>query len=117
VTFALLMAGTILATVGFGEHYAIDLVVAVPFACAVASFAIEAPRRLFPLGCLAATVVWMLTLRFSPSLLLTPGLLPLAELVTVAVPLACYWRRGKTTAAPSAVASVGQAGTSAGMAS
>ena len=61
-----------LATVGTGEHYFIDLVVAVPFALFIeALFAYEFPplqsKRLNPIAFgLLATLAWLAALRFTP---------------------------------------------------
>jgi hypothetical protein len=53
---------TLLATLGFGEHYLIDLVVAVPFAVAVQAFC---ARHWVQSGvCLAGTLAWLIYLRF-----------------------------------------------------
>jgi hypothetical protein len=62
---------TVLATMGTGEHYFIDLVVAFPFALlmeALCSFELpfKEPRRLTALGWgLFVTLGWLLALRFS----------------------------------------------------
>jgi PAP2 superfamily len=62
---------TVLATMGTGEHYFIDLVVAFPFAlCIEALFAFAIPllnaRRLTALGFgLLATLSWLLSLRYA----------------------------------------------------
>jgi hypothetical protein len=64
---AMFLAFTVLATIGFGEHYVVDLVAAVPYALALQ--AICAPRNLgvrrgAALLGLALTVGWMGVLRF-----------------------------------------------------
>lgn len=61
---------TFLGTLGTGEHYLIDLVVAFPFSVAVQalctrSLPLKSPARLVPLvGGSALTVVWFIVLRF-----------------------------------------------------
>jgi len=58
---------TLLATLGFGFHYAMDLVVAVPFTLAVTAWGLTeasaARRQALCIG-IILTVVWLLTLRF-----------------------------------------------------
>ncbi len=73
---------TIFATMGTGEHYFIDLVVAVPFAlfiqalCATALAWSDSRRWLpFLLG-LAATVLWLMTLHFAVHVFWISPLLP-----------------------------------------
>ena len=62
---ALFSALTALATMGLGEHYFIDLVVAVPYALAIMAFSSQVPERKLPLGAGTATVLfWLITLRF-----------------------------------------------------
>ena len=61
---------TAVATLGLGEHYLIDLVVAVPYALAILAFSSNIPQRKLPLAAGAAMVLfWLATLRsvhFSP---------------------------------------------------
>lgn len=54
---------TVLATLGFGEHYVVDLVVAVPYALALQAICL----RRWPAAILGAglTVAWMAALRFA----------------------------------------------------
>jgi hypothetical protein len=55
---------TALATLGLGEHYLIDLVVAVPYALAIFAFSSNTPERRTPLAVASALVLaWMLYLR------------------------------------------------------
>ena len=54
---------TVAATLGFGEHYLIDLIVGIPFALAVQSGFFKQTR--IALCGLGLTVAWMLYLRFS----------------------------------------------------
>jgi hypothetical protein len=77
----LFLAGTVAATLAF-EHYVIDLVVAVPFACFVA----EAARgRIIPaLKYLGLVLSWLGLIRFaSPALIQNPSALRLLALFSV----------------------------------
>jgi hypothetical protein len=96
-----LMAGvflgmTILATIGFGEHYLVDLVVAVPFALAMQAACLKSTswasddRRVAFSGGAALAVIWIAMLRL--------GLLhnspPLAWCSVVAtLALSLWWKR------------------------
>ncbi|HUB78956.1 MAG TPA: phosphatase PAP2 family protein [Bryobacteraceae bacterium] len=61
---SLFAALTALATMGMGEHYLIDLVVAVPYALAILAFSSQVPERRLPLAAGAAMVLlWLFTLR------------------------------------------------------
>jgi hypothetical protein len=62
---SLFTALTALATMGMGEHYLIDLVVAVPYALAILAFSSQVPERKLPLAAGAAMVLlWLVALRF-----------------------------------------------------
>lgn len=72
---------TFTATLGTGEHYFIDLIVALPFSLAMyATFALDAPllraKRAWPLfGGILCTTVWLLLLRYEiPVFVKVPGL-------------------------------------------
>jgi PAP2 superfamily len=62
---------TVLGTMGTGEHYFIDLVVALPFAVAIQALAtrsapLKSRNRLFPLvGGATLTLLWLLVVRFA----------------------------------------------------
>ena len=92
--FGMFLVGTVLATMGTGEHYCLDLVIAVPFACAIASLNRECWRdlrlRFSSLLLLCCTVAWMLILRFDPGLLLVSWRMPLVAGATTVVPLLCW---------------------------
>ena len=66
--------GTVLATLGGGEHYLVDLVAAFPFSLVVWSFCmgdvpLHHPRRMLPLaGSGAALLLWIACVRFRPQL-------------------------------------------------
>ncbi len=97
IVAGLFLAGTAVSTLATGEHYLIDLVVAVPFAVAVDA---AVGRRWIPAAAnTAVVVVWLLVLREGlvgavPSLVVVP----LAAL-TVAAPLVLCAR---TSASPGA---------------
>ena len=86
VAAAVFLALTLLATLGLGEHYVIDLVVALPFAAAV----LTACKREFPraLALGALTTGWLIYIRFGlPIASPPPGIAWIAVLVTLAAPL------------------------------
>jgi PAP2 superfamily len=91
---------TIMATLGTGEHYFIDLVVAVPFALmveAVCQSAIPFRKRLAPLLTgLLMTLGWLSLIRFGTSLALKSRAIPwsLVLVSTVAV----FWLERRTLA-------------------
>ena len=91
------VAFTFLATLGFGQHYFVDLVVAVPFAVAVQSFALRIrswashERRVAFYGGVGLTVCWILALRIGV-FLNVPSLAWVAVVATFA--LALWWKRG-----------------------
>ena len=85
---AVFLALTLLATLGLGEHYVIDLVVAVPFAAFVMAACAREHRRAAVLG--ALVMAWLAYLRFGFLLIApAPALAWVAVLATLAVPL---WR-------------------------
>jgi hypothetical protein len=71
---------TLVATMGIGEHYFVDLVAAAPFALAVEAFcqsSISLRSRLLPLGTgLFLTCMWLALVRFGVSLSLKSSLIP-----------------------------------------
>lgn len=96
-TTAVLLGLTVLATLGLGEHYLIDLVVATP--CVVAlqaactrTLAWDDPsrRRAFVWGA-ALTLAWLALLRFGLDIFIAvPGLSWVAVLATMAASVAVY---------------------------
>jgi hypothetical protein len=84
VVAAVFLVFTLLATLGLGLHYAVDLVVAFPFALAVQA---ALARRLAPLALGTGLVVtWLLLLRFGlPLVTASPPLTVAGALATVAV--------------------------------
>jgi hypothetical protein len=108
--FALSLLGTILATMGLGEHYLTDLIVAVPLACAVASLRFDSGHgavymlfQAFGLG--ACTVAWMVVLRFEPAAILVPHRMIAAALATVIGPICWFYRTRHTGDLPPQVSS------------
>ena len=85
----LLLALIAIATVGFGQHYLIDLIVAVPFILAVQ----EASERLWPPVIVngTLTMAWLLALRFERGLLSEPAFLAWVLVIgTLAVAIAAH---------------------------
>jgi hypothetical protein len=77
----LYLTATVAATLAF-EHYVIDLVVAVPFACCATLSA--RGKVSHALSCLAVVLVWLLAIRFAtPVLTAHPALLRIGALLTV----------------------------------
>jgi len=94
VAFAFLVF-TVLATLGTGEHYLVDLVVAFPFAVlveAVCSFSLswKDRRRLAAiLGGLLGTLIWLVALRYGTRFFWVSPLVPWGScLCTIAFSLA-----------------------------
>jgi len=78
---AVYLGGTVAATLAF-EHYVIDLVVAVPFACFVTRLAEGEVWSAF--GNLALVLGWLLTIRFAtPELVAYPALLRVLAVTTI----------------------------------
>ncbi len=77
------LALTALATLGTGQHYLVDLVVAVPFALAVEA-SVRRPSRwmvLF-LSSTGVALTWMLAIRLIPKVLVIPGVALAGSLAT-----------------------------------
>jgi cytochrome P450 len=90
IVAAVFVGGTFLATLGRGEHYLVDLVVACPFTLAVhaavtpARPRIQGPRRQALFGAICLLVLWYVLLFFGiPLLLLSPILAWIITLGTV----------------------------------
>src|SRR5262249_41414749 len=93
---------TVLATLGTGEHYLIDLVVAFPFALMLQSLASIAARRregvtpfLFGLG---AVLLWMALLRFAPNFFWLSPAVP--WILTCATVLVSMWLKRDVQTVP-----------------
>jgi hypothetical protein len=92
--FVLYAVAIAISTLTTGEHYVVDLIIAVPFACFAASFA--QGRIGSAAGSLATVGAWILAIRVTPDVLvLHPVLLRLAGALTIAVGInrgARFWR-------------------------
>lgn len=92
IVASVFLAFTVLSTLGTGEHYLADLIVALPFSLMLlAAFSFSAPWadawriRAIVFG-LAATVLWMTLLRFQPHFFwISPGIPWTLITLTVAV--------------------------------
>jgi hypothetical protein len=87
---------TVLATLGTGEHYLIDLIVAFPFALMLQSLTSLAARRRegivpFCFG-LGAVLLWMVLLRFTPNFFWLSRAIPWT-LVSATVLVAMWLKR------------------------
>jgi hypothetical protein len=93
-----LVVATLCDTLGTGEHYFIDLVVALPFAIFVQalcsrSLPVRSPQRFAPLfGGAALTALWLIALRWGTNAFLSTPLLPWA-CVIVSTGLALWWMK------------------------
>jgi PAP2 superfamily len=85
------LALTIIATMGTGEHYFVDLVVAFPFALMIQSLCAyplkwKDAKRLTPFAFgLLVTLAWLMALRYSPRLFWTSALVPWALVIATVV--------------------------------
>ncbi len=93
------VALTVLATLGTGEHYFIDLVVAFPFSLmvqALCSYSVptsnRARRAAFVFGAFA-TLLWLALLSFSVRIFWISPLLPWAMIVVTGAPSIVLWNR------------------------
>jgi len=81
------LALTVVATMGTGEHYFVDLVVAFPFALMIQALCAyrlkwKDVRRLTPFAFgLLVTLAWLMALRYSPKLFWTSALVPWALVI------------------------------------
>jgi hypothetical protein len=90
---------TAMATLGTGEHYFVDLVVAFPFSLMVQSLcSFSVPlrsaerRRAFLFG-MFATLLWLALLSFATELFWTSPVLPWTMVVATVAPSIFLWRR------------------------
>jgi len=85
--FVLNAIGTAMATLALGEHYLIDLVVAVPFACFAVNMIDQRWRRGF--CALASVLTWMFAIRwFAPVLVDHGAIIWVAAALTL---IGCWW--------------------------
>ena len=78
------LAVMFVATLGLGEHYLIDLIVAIPFAVAIEAAVRRWPRWPLAFGVSTGlTVAWMTTLRLHPEILVLPGVTWIGVIVTL----------------------------------
>ena len=100
MTMGLFLAVTVLATLGFGEHYVVDLIVAVPFAAL--TFALTSsflPDRSISWASVAVglglTAIWLILLRSYITLLMrVHWAVWLLSALTVVIPSWLSWRCG-----------------------
>ncbi|HWR53007.1 MAG TPA: phosphatase PAP2 family protein [Bryobacteraceae bacterium] len=109
---AAFFALTALATLGLGEHYLVDLVVAVPFTVGFQAMcnrlvpALDGARLLCAGWGVAATAGWMIFLRLGTPLYRDNyGLSWTLSVLTVTVSLVLEWRLARRSLAPAAVQS------------
>jgi hypothetical protein len=81
---------TVLATLGFGEHYVVDLVAAVPYALALEAISMRRWRAI--VAGMGLTLAWIAALRFSPTLFHSVAFTWTASLGTIAMCLAVHQR-------------------------
>src|SRR5579871_3653743 len=90
-------AFTVIATLGIGEHWFVDLIVAFPFALflqALVSYSLKwsDKRRLVPLASgLAVTLAWLIALRYGSTIFWTSPIVPWA-LIVGTIALAGIWQ-------------------------
>jgi hypothetical protein len=90
---------TVLATLGTGEHYFIDLVVAFPFSLmvqALCSYSMplrEGERRSANLFGTFATLIWLALLSFSVKIFWSSPLVPWTMIVTTIAGSIYFWQR------------------------
>jgi hypothetical protein len=97
--YAFLALGTALTTLGFGEHYAIDLVVAVPFALAAHAVCIPGQpveARRAAIAGTTLTVAWLVYLATGVALFASVGKLHLAVIAITLVASFRLWNRLET---------------------
>jgi hypothetical protein len=90
---------TVMATLGTGEHYFVDLIVAFPFALmvqAMCSYALPfgsgARRTAFLFGTFV-TLLWMAVLSFATSIFWVSPVVPWAMTVATVAPSILFWNR------------------------
>jgi hypothetical protein len=86
---AVYLALTMLATLGFGEHYVVDLVAALPYAMALA--AICSRRAVAAAVGVVLTLAWMAALRFGTPLFQSGAFTWAATVGTIGTVVAWRW--------------------------
>lgn len=93
---AIYAATTALATLGLGEHYLMDLVVAAPLALALQALWLRtrSTLRLFSIGAgMGITLAWLIALRSGVALEIPAGMTTwMLAAATVVIPAAMMWR-------------------------
>jgi PAP2 superfamily len=85
------LAGTALATIATGEHYAIDLIPGLAFGCFAASFGRRGIRTASL--CLGVVLLWSLAIRFEfATLIASPWLVRSFAAISVALAIRAVWR-------------------------
>jgi hypothetical protein len=90
---------TVMATLGTGEHYFIDLVVAFPFSLmvqALCSYSLpfrSGPRRNAFLFGTFVTLIWLALLSFSTKIFWSSPVVPWAMIVATVAPSILFWNR------------------------
>jgi PAP2 superfamily len=85
------LAGTALATLTIGEHYAVDLIPGLAFGCFAASFGRRRMRMAFLY--FGVVLLWSLAIRFESALLIArPALVGWFAAITVALAIQAVWR-------------------------
>jgi sulfite exporter TauE/SafE len=88
-----------MATLGTGEHYFVDLVVAFPFALMVQALCTyslpfsSGPRRAAFLFGTFVTLIWMAVLSFTVSIFWISPILPWTAIVATVAPSILLWNR------------------------
>ena len=92
-----LVALTLLATIGTGEHYLVDLIVAIPFAYAIEMVVRRAGKWQTPaLVSGSLTVFWIVGLRLVPFLFVTPVFIRIVVIATLGGVSGLAWRMSRT---------------------
>jgi hypothetical protein len=90
---------TVMATLGTGEHYFIDLVVAFPFSlmvqalCSYSQPFRSGPRRNAMLFGTFVTLIWLALLSFSTTLFWSSPVVPWTMVVATVAPSILFWNR------------------------
>ena len=84
---------TFVATLGNGQHYLVDLVVALPFAFTVDAMTRRGVTwRIHAVVGGALTLFWVLGLRLVPAIFVMPGVTPSFSVLTIGIVCGLAWR-------------------------